>query len=389
MGELAQLGVPDTNVLSETPSVEGYSSIVDSTYAQVTGSHEAIGEGQNVLDPKAISDGTLDELDTTVLVTPSAYLVTAVTGVSAPGDTGSRHVAAAGSAQWYLGSSLDVTSITIPVNAPTPTDGAGVRVGLVGGSGSTQWKVPVAVAGDALVVSLPAPGDVVAVRVAAGATGVDLGAPTVTTATGTLYRADGQLQDALVAPRWRFSGTDGSFAVFHDSLARAPLTLRAPRGGSSAGASVRATAGPRSSPTRAEVSSPHGVTVVRAVAAIPGWSATWRAAGTGVTRPLVVARADVVQTVTVPAGQGTVTWTYDPPGVWLGVGISAGGVVVMMGLAVVVLGWRRRSRTMPPGPRSVAAVSPIRGADSVDHENGPLVGAHLAVPASHVGLPLP
>ena len=51
IGELTELGVSDTNVLTGTPSVEGYSSIVDSTYAQVTGSHQATGEGQNVLDP--------------------------------------------------------------------------------------------------------------------------------------------------------------------------------------------------------------------------------------------------------------------------------------------------------------------------------------------------
>jgi hypothetical protein len=175
--------------------------------------------------------------------------------------------------------------------------------------------------------------------------------------------------------------------VFHDSMARAALTLRAPPGGSSAGASVRATAGTRDAPTRAEVSSPHGVTVVRAVAAIPGWSATWRASGTGVTRPLVVARADLVQAVTVPAGRGTVTWTYDPPGARLGLGISAGGVVAMLGLVAVVLVWRRRSRTTPQAPRSIAVVSPIRGGDSVDRAQGPLVGASLAVPAAHVRLP--
>ena len=74
--ELLEMGVSDGNVLTDTPSVEGYSSIVDDTYARVTGSHQSMGDGQNVLDPKAVADGTLDALDTTVLLTPSAYLVT-------------------------------------------------------------------------------------------------------------------------------------------------------------------------------------------------------------------------------------------------------------------------------------------------------------------------
>ena len=75
-GELSALGVPDGNVLSGTPSIEGFSSLVDNTYAQLTGSHQATGEGQDVLDPTAIADGSLDQLDTTVLLTPAAYLVT-------------------------------------------------------------------------------------------------------------------------------------------------------------------------------------------------------------------------------------------------------------------------------------------------------------------------
>jgi hypothetical protein len=387
--ELSALGVPDTNLLSETPSVEGYSSIVDSTYAQLTGSHQAMGEGQNVLDPEAIADGTLDQLDTTVLVTPPSYLTTSVRAgqAPAPGTIGRRRLAPGQSTQWYLGTSLDATSITIPVRSPMSASTPPVRVGLVGGSGSTRWTVPSVVAGE-LVVSLAAPGDIVAVRVDAGATSIDLDPPTVTTAPGGLYRADGELQDALVPPRWRFGGMDGAFAVFDDSMARAALTVAAPRNGSTAGVQVRASAGPASSPTRAQVSSPHGATVVRAVAWIPGWTATWRASGTTGARPLVVARSGLVQAVTVPAGRGTITWSYVPPGERLGLGISAGGLVVVAGLAIGVLGWRRRSRRRPPGPRVSAVVSPLRGGDPAERRAGALVGARFTAPAPDGGLPL-
>jgi hypothetical protein len=388
--EFSALGVPDNNVLSETPSVEGYSSIVDSTYAQLTGSHEAMGEGQNVLDPKVIADGTLDQLDTTVLVTPPAYLATSVSAgqTPVPGAIGRRQLGPGQSTQWYLGTSLDATSISIPVRGTgTGTGAPPVRVGLVAASGSTQWTVP-AVAGDALVVSLGAPRDVVAVRVDAGATSIDLDPPTVTTAQGGAYRADGQLQDALVPPRWRFGGMDGAFAVFDDTMARAALTVAALPHGSTAGVSVRASAGPAFSPTRAEVSSPHGVTVIRAVASIPGWTATWRASGTTGSRPLVVTRSGPVQAVTVPAGRGTITWSYVPPGERLGLGISAGGVVVAAGLAVAVLGWRRRSRRRSPRPRVSAVVLPIRGGDPVEHGAGALVGTHLVAPIPDGRLPL-
>ncbi len=239
-GELTELGAADSNVMSDTPSVEGYSSIVDSTYAQETGSHQALGEGQNVLDPQAIANGTLDQLDTTVLVTPAAYLVTSIQGPSGTDpQTGRRQVAPGQSATWYLGTPLDVTSVTVPVNGSPGGLGSGIRIGLVAASGSTRWTVPGAHFGDDLAVSLSAPFDVVALKVVAGATRIDLGPPVVETAAGAAYRADGQLQDALAPPRWRYGGVDGSFAVFDDTLARPPLTIRALPDGPSAGTRVQ------------------------------------------------------------------------------------------------------------------------------------------------------
>ena len=76
-GPLSGLDPPDNNAAGggAMPSVQGYSSTVDGRYAAVTGSHQATGDGQNTLAPAAVADGTLDQLDTTVLLTLSAYLV--------------------------------------------------------------------------------------------------------------------------------------------------------------------------------------------------------------------------------------------------------------------------------------------------------------------------
>ena len=94
---LSRLGAPDLNEVSGTPSVQGYTSLVSGFYASATGSHRATGDGQDVLDPRAMRDGALDQLDTSVLLTAPAYLFSgpgaAAAAPGAPG-TGRRDVAA-------------------------------------------------------------------------------------------------------------------------------------------------------------------------------------------------------------------------------------------------------------------------------------------------------
>jgi len=391
VGEFATLGVSDSNLLSETPSVEGYSSIVDNTYAQVTGSHQATGQGQNVLDPTAISDGTLDALDTTVLLTPSAYLVTSNAGPpsSTGADPGRRSLAPGQSGQWYMGRSLDMTSLTIPVRGGGASPASGVRVGLVGPSGSTRWEVPIMVAGHGLEVTASRPRAIVSVRVEAGPTSLVVGAPSIETVEGDSYRADGQLQDAVLAPHWLFHGFDGAFAVFANSLARPPLALRAGPGGSAAGATIRATGGPAFSPTSAEVSSPRGVTVVRSGAAIPGWTATWQPSGGAAPRALVVRRSGVVQTVTVPPGSGRISWGYVGPGVRLGLWLSSAGVVAWVAVAVAALLWRRRpKRALSHLAAHVTTSFTIRAAATKESDGlGPWRPARDATPPRRVPAP--
>jgi len=355
--QLSALGVPDGNVVSQTPSIEGYTSIVDGTYATATGSHQATGEGQNVLAPRAIGDGTLDQLGTTVLFTPSAYLLTparaappagGTAGPSASGDetlarqdsAGVRALAPQQPATWYFGRPLPVTSVTIPVRAAAGTTAAHVAVRLVLPSGSAESMTTTVRAGSPVTISPARPQRAVAVQVASESGRASLGPPVIGTTAGARYQADGVLQDALVPPRWRFSGLDGPFAVFRDARARPALTLAPLPGGSAAGASARATAGPVFAPSSAQVYSPHGVTVVRAAAAIAGWAATWRPAGAAVATALPVRRSGLVQAVTVPAGRGTLTWAYDPPGAKLGLWVSL-AALVLLGAAVVAARCRR------------------------------------------------
>jgi hypothetical protein len=231
--DLSVLQPPDLNSLSEVSSVQGYTSIVDGAYATATGSHQADGEGQDTLSPSAISDGTLDSLDTTILLTLPQY-------------------------------------------------------------------------------------------------------------------ANGVLKDALTSPHWVLAGYDGGFAIYHNQQARGPLTLRAAGAGSTQGASVTSLTGPSTEPTSARVTSRSGVEVVRSVADIPGWSASWQPSGDGKAVWVPVRAVGVVQAVDVPAGSGVLTWTYAPPHLQAGLALSLTGAaaigVLLLGAVLdwnLSLAWRR------------------------------------------------
>lgn len=361
--QLPAIGSPDGNITARTPSIEGYSAIVDATYASVTGSHLATGDGQDVLSPRAIGDGALDQLGTSVLLTQAAYLITPAGSAPAspapPGTrpvppllrTGTRRLGPGQPGTWYLGAALPVTSVTIPVSGDQAAAGRGLRVGLVPASGLVDWLTigpgqgQHAGQGQGSTVTGAAghPVRAVAIRVVAGPAGAALGAPLARTAGGS-FLANGPLQDALVPPRWAFDRMDGSFAVFRNTSARPPLRLRAAGTGPPAGASVRATAGPAFAPSAAAVSSPHGATVIRSAAAIPGWTARWQPAGHGPATALPVRRSGLVQAVTVPAGRGRLSWRYSPPGARSGLLISLAALLVLAGLAAAAMLRRRRAR---------------------------------------------
>jgi len=346
--QLVTLGAPDLNAITAVPSVQGYGSLVDGRYAAATGTHDAKGDGQDVVSPRAIADGTLARLGTSVLLTVRKYLLTAAgaRGAAVPPGAGRRNVGAGQRGTWYLAGPLDVSRLEVPDSDAAADAASGTQIGLVRPSGATDWFRARAATHSVLAITPGRPTTAVAVIGRSGEQASTLGPPTIVTARGQAFVANGRLQNALVPPGWGFAGRDGSFAVFTDRAVRGPLTLQALSGGPAAGSYVRMISSTADEPTAAVVRSPRGVRVIRAVAAIPGWTATWQP-HRGPSRTLVVRRAGIVQAVDVPPGRGVVTWSYAPPRLAEGLALSG------TALAIVVLigGWsRRRGRAARTGP---------------------------------------
>ena len=345
LNQLLSLDAPDNNAVGggAMPSVQGYSSTVDGRYAAGTGSHQATGDGQNTLAPAAVADGVLDQLDTSVLLTPAAYLITQATGAGpagGPPGTGRRDLAAGQRATWYVGGTIDVSEVEVPDARARLDAAAGTRIGLVAPDGSARWFRARAATPSTLAITVPQPVASVAVVAQASVAPGPLGPPSVTGSDGSVFVADGRLQDVLVPPHWAFAGLDGPFAVFANHFAQPPLRLEALPGQSVSGAWLRGSGGAPAEPTAATVFSPHGVRVIRSVAAISGWSATWHprhGAATG----LRIQPDGLVQAVDVPPGLGVLTWSYTPPG--FGVGLTLSLAAATLVLACLTLALRTRA----------------------------------------------
>lgn len=357
---------PDLNIQTSQYSAQGYSAIVDATYATATGSHGANGNGTDALIPEAIGNGVLDQLDTKTLLTPSSYLITplttpggppAATAIVPPSDPTAAHrtVARTGQATWLIGAPQPVTSITVPVLVPSSirpagsqTGPAGATIGLIRADGTTMWAEAVATTSQTLSARFDGSIDAVGITVRPGVGPISFSAPTITTVAGQRYVANGQLQGPRTLSHWRFVGTDGLFTVYANQRAQPPLTLRSTAGHTLEGASVRRKTGALLAPTSATVTSTAGAVVVRSMADIPGWTATWQPASGRPAVDLPVRPVGIVQGVTVPPGRGTLSWSYQPKGAWLGLGLSGAGTVALLGVLAVSV-FRRRARRRAGG----------------------------------------
>ena len=357
-GQLSALDPPDVNAIGghAMPSVQGYSSIVDGRYAAATGSHGASGDGQDTLAPSAVADGVLDQLDTSVLLTLSGYLTTQVGGngpAAGPPGTGQHNLSADQRATWYLGTPLEVAKVEVPDSDATQDAAAGTQIGLMAPDGSTRWYRARALTRSTLGITLPKPVPGIAVLGQAQGAPSPLGAPSVVVSDGSVFVADGQLQNALVPSHWKFAGFDGPFAVFANPSAEGPLHIEALPGRSASGAWLTVSGGGPAEPTAVTVFSPQGIRVVRSVAAIPGWTATWRPRQ-GPARALAVQRDGLVQAVDVPPGLGVVTWAYTSPGFPAGLVLSLAATVLVL-LFFLAANWVRRPVARPGLPVTVGA----------------------------------
>jgi hypothetical protein len=328
---LNDLGAPNLNVFYKISSAQGYGSLTWEPYADATGTH-----AQDTASPSAFATPVFDSLDVRALLAlPSSF-------ESAARGTGGDAIRVRSSARTtrYFGAFIDVRSICVghrdaSVRSISTFES---RIRFVDGHGSggirfsddscgvrAQWVHAVRAVG---IVFPDAPRGVTSIEA------------TVTTARHRTFGLDGPLSKSVTSPHWDADGRIGPYFVFRDASAMGPFTAVTPdhRGGVRLFARV-VSSSPWSPTETVAVTAARTALLVRDVAALPGWSATIDHEGRKKT--VVPGRDGVVQQIPIPAGTSVVTYRYDPPGLSLGEGLAAAGVVAVL---VLIALDRRRGR---------------------------------------------
>ena len=360
-GFVEEVGLPDLNMLQGNPSIQGYGSIVNGVYQRVTGSHLL-----NNLTTTILLGATVNTLDLRILLTPSSYLEHAmVPGESMPPPSSMQHLAygiplmdngpwtvnPGRATTFQLSTARHLRRVTFALS-PTTLAGGPVEVTAMDGTKVVERRTMHASTAQQIVRldgSIPV---TTIICTDAGSVPVEiLGAMVTTEGTNERLMLNGLLEGFLPAGHWVFAGNIGGLSAFKNTQIHGFAWLQ-PRGTHTPNTAV-ATSG-RVIVTRGAVTAEQVMRVRTGTAAIlvrseaysSGWSVDIAPIGGGVATHQVVHRFGLVQSVSLPAGNWTVTWHYRPRALVHGLLLSGVGIVVWIGGGITIFVRRRRRRAI-------------------------------------------
>jgi hypothetical protein len=211
------------------------------------------------------------------------------------------------------------------------------------GSDGIERRVPVVVHRSATEVdaTFPTQPEAVAVRIG-DPLGFRLSGTVLAPAHGPPVVLSTAMQLGLDTPTWRFAGIHGPLNFFTATkVRRAAWFARGDRAGT-----VTSTSTTQTGQATVSVSTPGPGILVRSESWLPGWTATMRSTD-GQTRSAAVVPHGLVQSVAVPPGRWTVTFSYHAPHVLAGIVTSLAALAALLaGVAWLVLD--RRARRIAP-----------------------------------------
>jgi hypothetical protein len=299
------LGLPNMNVFTKLPSVQGYGSLISTIYDDSTGTHP-----QSSLDPCRLADGTFTQLRLAVIAISSGQLAQS-TLVHVPAVPNCKSAPPGPRADRYFGQILHVRTISLHGRGGQRVANGTVYFTLLDWNGRGVGKVQSETGANQMTFTIAGPSPKAAGFELSSKSPISIGDARVSETDASLptYRLDSPYQEALDGYGWRLTDTVGTVSIFKATTVRAPVWL-APGTTNANVSKIRSAAW---GDTWVNVRAVDAVTIVRSTAYLPGWRATALNLKTGASRSLTVKRNGLVQQVTVPSGTWQIHFHYHAP----------------------------------------------------------------------------
>ncbi len=329
------LGLPNMNVFTQLPSVQGYGSLINSFYGDVTYVHPLFS-----IAACHLAQGTFKQLRLATVVAAADVLATPVTS-STPHPTWCFPPESTTTASRYFGQLLAVKTLALEGVGGAAVSSGPVQAQLLDARGEPTGPVIVQMGQPSMSFDFSPLHEIAAgVRFSAGSGEVIYSTTVAPMDSGPSYRLDNGFQEALTTSWWKAGRTRGTLTTFRAVHVRPPAWLGA-NAGTSKVVSIRNASWGDSWVT---VDATHDTVLKRSAEWLPGWRATALDETTGASRRLVVERSGLIQQVIVPAGRWRVHFHYHAPYIELGLVSSGAGLLALLGTYGYLRGWFRRNR---------------------------------------------
>ena len=329
------LGSPNLNVFTRLSSVQGYGSLIDSTYGNATDTHPLFTIGACQL-----ADGAFKQLRLATVVVGANQLATPVTATT-PHPTWCFNQSPSTSTARYFGQYLDVESIVLEGRPGESVSSGPVKVRLLNGEGQPFGATITRSGSSTLRFDFSTAHEVAAgVVISAPAKAVVYSTTVVQRYGLPSWRLNNGYQQALSTTWWRLAKTEGTLAIFRAHHIGPTTWLGAHATTSRISAVENATWGD----SWITVHATHPTVLLRSDEWLPGWRATAVNQSTGASIVLPVKRTGLIMKVTVPTGAWQVHFHYHAPYIELGLAATGAGVVALLGALGLTRRWSLRRR---------------------------------------------
>ncbi len=355
-----QVGLPDINTLRNTPSIQGYGSLVNGVYQSVTGSHLL-----DNLNPSVLPSESVNTLDLRIFLAPGSYLenslgagqavpVPSALAHLAPGipwlNTGPWPLDPGRSTQWQLSAPTTLIRAELLLD-PSADPHSRLSLTLMNGAKVVGHATGVPRANHTELIRIPRGLPITTIQLTdTSSSHISVDAITVLTTTHQRLVLNGLLQGYLASPHWVYVANIGSLVAFknteiHGLAWLQPATSHTPNVALATSGKVAVTRGAATTPQVMHVTTSTSSILVRSEAYSTGWSATIAPNSGGRSRTVTVHRFGLIQAIDLSPGSWRVTWHYKPKSVLEGLVLSLLGTLVTLALIIVLIIRFRRQRS--------------------------------------------